>query len=107
MKNCGHLIHDEIGTKQYMEQLRELVKTTNHEKVKAKVLELIQAWAYAFRNSPKYRAVQVRSLEELMHFKSIIIILYMCLQIEINIDGRKECIISLLNYHIYEQRIQF
>ncbi|XP_049776046.1 hepatocyte growth factor-regulated tyrosine kinase substrate [Schistocerca cancellata] len=58
VKNCGHLIHDEIGTKQYMEQLRELVKTTNHENVKNKVLEMIQAWAYAFRNSPKYRAVQ-------------------------------------------------
>ncbi|KAK7793068.1 hypothetical protein R5R35_013513 [Gryllus longicercus] len=58
VKNCGHLIHDEVGTKQYMEQLRELVKTTSHDNVKAKVLELIQAWAYAFRNSPKYRAVQ-------------------------------------------------
>jgi growth factor-regulated tyrosine kinase substrate len=42
-----------------MEQLRDLVKTTSHDDVKNKVLELIQAWAYAFRNSPKYRAVQV------------------------------------------------
>ncbi|XP_069685273.1 hepatocyte growth factor-regulated tyrosine kinase substrate isoform X2 [Periplaneta americana] len=58
VKNCGHLIHDEIGTKQYMEQLRDLVKSTSHDNVKNKVLELIQAWAYAFRNSPKYRAVQ-------------------------------------------------
>jgi growth factor-regulated tyrosine kinase substrate len=59
VKNCGNLIHDEIGTKQYMEQLRDLVKSTSHDDVKNKVLELIQAWAYAFRNSPKYRAVQV------------------------------------------------
>lgn len=58
VKNCGNLIHDEIGTKQYMEQLRDLVKSTSHDDVKNKVLELIQAWAYAFRNSPKYRAVQ-------------------------------------------------
>ncbi|KAJ9590148.1 hypothetical protein L9F63_016733, partial [Diploptera punctata] len=58
VKNCGNLIHDEIGTKQYMEQLRDLVKNTSHDNVKNKVLELIQAWAYAFRNSPKYRAVQ-------------------------------------------------
>lgn len=58
VKNCGTLIHDEIGTKQYMEQLKELVKTTTHENVKLKTLELIQAWAHAFRNSPKYRAVQ-------------------------------------------------
>ena len=42
-----------------MEQLKELVKTTTHENVKLKTLELIQAWAHAFRNSPKYRAVQV------------------------------------------------
>lgn len=62
VKNCGTLIHDEIGTKQYMEQLKELVKTTTHDNVKLKTLELIQAWAHAFRNSPKYRAVQVRLL---------------------------------------------
>lgn len=59
VKNCGTLIHDEIATKQYMEQLKELVKTSQHENVRQKTLELIQAWAHAFRNSPKYRAVQV------------------------------------------------
>ncbi|XP_060827157.1 hepatocyte growth factor-regulated tyrosine kinase substrate isoform X2 [Bombus pascuorum] len=58
VKNCGTLIHDEIGTKQFMEQLKELVKTTTYDNVKLKALELIQAWAHAFRNSPKYRAVQ-------------------------------------------------
>ncbi|XP_014476437.1 PREDICTED: hepatocyte growth factor-regulated tyrosine kinase substrate [Dinoponera quadriceps] len=58
VKNCGTLIHDEITTKQYMEQLKELVKTSQHENVRQKTLELIQAWAHAFRNSPKYRAVQ-------------------------------------------------
>ncbi|XP_034936186.1 hepatocyte growth factor-regulated tyrosine kinase substrate [Chelonus insularis] len=58
VKNCGSLIHDEIGTKQYMEQLKELVKTTTHDDVKVKVLGLIQAWAFAFRNSPKYTAVK-------------------------------------------------
>nr|CAD7261218.1 unnamed protein product [Timema shepardi] len=45
-----------------MEQLRDLVRTTNHDNVKNKVLELIQAWAFAFRNSPKYRAVQLQGL---------------------------------------------
>lgn len=58
VKNCGSLIHDEIGTKQYMEQLWDVVKNTQHEEVKLKILELIQAWAYAFRKTPKYRAVQ-------------------------------------------------
>ncbi|XP_066588091.1 hepatocyte growth factor-regulated tyrosine kinase substrate [Prorops nasuta] len=57
VKNCGSLIHDEIGTKQYMEQLKEIVKTTPNDNVRNKILELIQAWAFAFRNSPKYRAV--------------------------------------------------
>lgn len=59
VKNCGHLIHDEIATKAFMEQFREIVKTTQHEQVKAKVLELVQAWAFAFRSTPKYHAVQV------------------------------------------------
>lgn len=63
MKNCGTLIHDEIATKQYMEQLKELVKTSQHENVRLKTLELIQAWAHAFRHSPKYRAVQVKRLQ--------------------------------------------
>ncbi|KAK2575127.1 hypothetical protein KPH14_008846 [Odynerus spinipes] len=58
VKNCGSRIQDEIGTKQYMEQLKELVKTSPHKNVRQKTLELIQAWAYAFRNIPKYRAVQ-------------------------------------------------
>ncbi|KAL6441864.1 hypothetical protein ACFW04_002339 [Cataglyphis niger] len=58
VKNCGTLIHDEIATKQYMEQLKELVKTSSHDVVRLKTLELIQAWAHAFRHSPKYRTVQ-------------------------------------------------
>ncbi|XP_070163301.1 hepatocyte growth factor-regulated tyrosine kinase substrate isoform X2 [Polyergus mexicanus] len=58
VKNCGTLIHDEIATKQYMEQLKELVKSSPHENVRLKTLELIQAWAHAFRHSPKYRTVQ-------------------------------------------------
>lgn len=62
MKNCGTLIHDEIATKQYMEQLKELIKTSQHENVRLKTLELIQAWAHAFRHSPKYRAVQVAEI---------------------------------------------
>lgn len=59
VKNCGHHVHDEIATKAFMEQLRDLVKTTQFEQVKSKVLELVQAWAFAFRSNPKYHAVQV------------------------------------------------
>ncbi|XP_058794877.1 hepatocyte growth factor-regulated tyrosine kinase substrate isoform X2 [Phymastichus coffea] len=58
VKNCGTLIQNEVCTKQYMEQLKEIAKTTQHlEPVRNKILELIQAWAYAFRENPKYRAV--------------------------------------------------
>ena len=74
MKNCGSPIHNEVGTISYMEQLRELHKTTPHEIVKEKILELLQAWAFAFRNTPKYRAVQV-SLQLLMfvHVSSFVL----------------------------------
>jgi len=42
-----------------MEQIRETIKTTPHENVKNKLLELLQTWAFAFRAIPKYCAVQV------------------------------------------------
>lgn len=58
VKNCGSGIHDEVTSKAFCEMLRDLVKTTQHENLRSKILELIQAWAFAFRNSPKYRAVQ-------------------------------------------------
>ena len=57
VKNCGVLVHDEICTKQFMEELREMVKQNTDENIKTKVLELLQTWGMAFRNSPKYRIV--------------------------------------------------
>jgi len=57
VKNCGILVHEEISTKQFMEELRDLVKQGTDEKIKTKVLELLQTWGMAFRNSPKYRIV--------------------------------------------------
>lgn len=57
VKNCGSPVHSEIGTPSYLEQLRELHKSSPHEIVKSKILELLQAWGFAFRNDPKYRAV--------------------------------------------------
>ncbi|CAH2037336.1 unnamed protein product, partial [Iphiclides podalirius] len=58
VKNCGSGVHDEVASKTFCEMLRDLVKSTQHENLRNKILELIQAWAFAFRNSPKYRAVQ-------------------------------------------------
>lgn len=53
-----------------MEQIIELARSSQHEDVKNRILALIQAWAHAFRNSPKYRAVPVSPV-----FKNDIIIL--------------------------------
>lgn len=58
-KNCGHLIHDEVASKAFMEELRELVKHSTDENIKKKILEILQTWGMAFRNSPKYRIVTV------------------------------------------------
>jgi growth factor-regulated tyrosine kinase substrate len=49
VKNCGSPVHDELATKQFMEELREITKTSHHENVKDKILELILTWAHAFR----------------------------------------------------------
>jgi len=57
VKNCGVLVHEEIATKAFMEELRDLVKTSTDENIKTKVLELLQTWGMAFRSSPKYRIV--------------------------------------------------
>uniref|UniRef100_A0A1E1XHY8 Hepatocyte growth factor-regulated tyrosine kinase substrate n=1 Tax=Amblyomma aureolatum TaxID=187763 RepID=A0A1E1XHY8_9ACAR len=58
VKNCGALVHNEVATKPFMEELRDLIKANTNEAVRDKVLELVQAWAHAFRNDPNYRAVQ-------------------------------------------------
>ncbi|XP_076326445.1 hepatocyte growth factor-regulated tyrosine kinase substrate-like isoform X2 [Tachypleus tridentatus] len=58
VKNCGAPFHQEITSRSFMEELRELIKITTNENVKNKILELIQTWAHAFRNEPSYRAVQ-------------------------------------------------
>jgi len=57
VKNCGPTFHAEIATKTFMEELHEIVKSNTNEKIKTKILELIQAWAHAFRNASSYRPV--------------------------------------------------
>lgn len=39
--------------------MTNLIETTPHENVKSKLLELIQAWAFAFRTYDKYQAIKV------------------------------------------------
>lgn len=59
VKNCGSPIHDELCTKENCEMLTNFIETTPHENVKLKMLELIQAWAFAFRTYDKYQAIKV------------------------------------------------
>ncbi|GAB6026689.1 hypothetical protein CHUAL_013200 [Chamberlinius hualienensis] len=58
IKNCGTPVHQEIANKQFMEEWKEIVKVSSNESVKNKLLELLQTWAYAFRNEPNYRVLQ-------------------------------------------------
>ncbi|XP_058024555.1 hepatocyte growth factor-regulated tyrosine kinase substrate isoform X3 [Ahaetulla prasina] len=58
VKNCGQTVHDEVANKQTMEELKELFKRQVEANVRNKILYLIQAWAHAFRNEPKYKVVQ-------------------------------------------------
>ncbi|XP_028912847.1 hepatocyte growth factor-regulated tyrosine kinase substrate isoform X2 [Ornithorhynchus anatinus] len=58
VKNCGQTVHDEVANKQTMEELKELLKRQVEANVRNKILYLVQAWAHAFRNEPKYKVVQ-------------------------------------------------
>ncbi|XP_053309162.1 hepatocyte growth factor-regulated tyrosine kinase substrate isoform X2 [Spea bombifrons] len=58
VKNCGQTVHDEVANKLTMEELKELQKRQVEPNVRNKILYLIQAWAHAFRNEPKYKVVQ-------------------------------------------------
>lgn len=62
VKNCGSPIHEEVASKAFMDELREMVHKTTNDKVRAKVLELTQTWAFAFRNTPKYSIIPVQIL---------------------------------------------
>lgn len=50
-------MHDEVATKEFMEDMKHLA-LEGGEKVKEKVLELIQCWAHAFRDQPEYSIVK-------------------------------------------------
>lgn len=59
VKNCGSPVHEEISNKTNCETFAMLVNNTPHENVKAKMLELIQTWAIAFKTNFKYRGIRV------------------------------------------------
>lgn len=68
VKNCGSPIHEEVASKAFMDELREMVHKTTNDKVRAKVLELTQTWAFAFRNTPKYSIIPVQIIIHLISF---------------------------------------
>lgn len=62
VKNCGAPMHDEVFTKENCTMLSQFLEQTTHDNVRAKMLELVQTWAYAFRNSERYQAIKVSIL---------------------------------------------
>ena len=59
VKNCGQPIHEQVAVRSVMEQIYDLLRNTNNEEVRKKILFILATWVYAFRNETKYRAVQV------------------------------------------------
>lgn len=57
MKNCGSLFHIEVATKQFMDDLHDVLKQTTDVNVRDEILRLVQVMAHAFRNESSYRAV--------------------------------------------------
>ena len=78
MKNCGSIVHDEIATKAFMEELRELIKSSKEENVKAKLLELLQTWGMAFRSNQKYRIVTVSQYTNVIIMKRTLGFSFQC-----------------------------
>lgn len=57
VKNCGSVFHIEVATKQFMEDIHDVLRQTTDVNVRDAILRLVQALAHAFRNEPSYRAV--------------------------------------------------
>ncbi|CAI5447150.1 unnamed protein product [Caenorhabditis angaria] len=57
VKNCGHKMHSEIATRDFMEEFKNLVSDSKYEEVKNKCLEMLQCWATAFANKSEYKMI--------------------------------------------------
>nr|CAB3252711.1 hepatocyte growth factor-regulated tyrosine kinase substrate L homolog [Phallusia mammillata] len=55
MKNCGEAMHTEVLTESFLEQIKELVKSSSSENVKNKLLEMIQLWGLAFKDKSDFK----------------------------------------------------
>ena len=67
VKNCGSLVHDEVATKGFMEEMRDLIKHSKQDNIKNKLLEMLQTWGMNFRSSQKYRIVTVKKHPSLVY----------------------------------------
>lgn len=61
----GAAVQEELTSKAYCETLHELAQKTMHDNVRQKLLELIQSWAFAFRNNPKHNSLKVIHIREI------------------------------------------
>ncbi|TMS37801.1 hypothetical protein L596_004660 [Steinernema carpocapsae] len=59
VKNCGAPFHKEVACRAFMDDLRSLAtrREGSSQKVRDKVLELIQCWASAFKSKSEYKVV--------------------------------------------------
>lgn len=55
MKNCGDAVHEEVITQTYLEELKDMAKTTTADRVKNMILEMVQAWGIAFKEKDEYK----------------------------------------------------
>ncbi|KAK3882102.1 hypothetical protein Pcinc_013508 [Petrolisthes cinctipes] len=58
MKNCGQAVHEQVATRAIMEQVHDVLRSTTNNEVRRRTLMMLATWVHAFRNEPKYRAVQ-------------------------------------------------
>ena len=51
MKNCGDNFHSEIISEAFMEKIISILKNVKSEQLKNKLLEMVQCWGLAFKNT--------------------------------------------------------
>nr|XP_039270919.1 hepatocyte growth factor-regulated tyrosine kinase substrate-like isoform X1 [Styela clava] len=55
MKNCGEGVHEEVITQTFLEEMKDMAKSASAERVKTKILEMVQSWGLAFKERTEYR----------------------------------------------------
>uniref|UniRef100_A0A183BS91 Hepatocyte growth factor-regulated tyrosine kinase substrate n=1 Tax=Globodera pallida TaxID=36090 RepID=A0A183BS91_GLOPA len=58
VKNCGKKFIREVATKEFMDDLKSMVISNPPEKIRDKLLELIQCWTSAFKGIPEFKIVE-------------------------------------------------